>query len=333
MITRTPVKLLSTALLCMGLGGAGAPGDWNPEPPTAAASAPAVAIAAAPYSVPTVAVAAAPAVAVAVAIAADATPTAADAAKGKCPAFKPVALDLPAGERLTFDVKWGAICAGQAVMSVRPKEQLGPGGPEVWRINCRTRSNAFVSAFYEVRDDITSLLDAKEGFARLFEMDKNEGPTHRDERVEFDYDRNQAKYLKTNTRKPGDTTSTKTVSLPGKVHDPFGCLYYMRGLDLQVGKEYQLTVNTSQKNWLLNLKVLRRESMEVEGVGRVRALVIEPEAQFDGIFVSKGKMTVWLEERTKVPLKLQAKLPIGSASAVLVKAENSPLSRLGASKP
>jgi hypothetical protein len=255
------------------------------------------------------------------------------AAKDDYPAFQPLALDLPAGERLTFDVKWGSICAGQAVMSVKPKAPLTPGGPEVWTISCRTRSSAFVSTFYEVRDDITTLLDAKEGFARFFDMDKNEGPTHRHERIEFDYDQKQANYRKTNTRKPGDGTKTDTVPLPGKVQDPLSCLYYARGLDLRVGGEYQLTVNTSKKNWVLKLKVLRREKLDVEGVGRVRALVIEPEAQFEGIFVSKGKMTVWLDERTKVPLKLEAKLPIGAASAVLVKAENSPLCQPAASKP
>ena len=250
------------------------------------------------------------------------------AAKEEYPEFKPVAVKLTEGERLTYSVKWGVIDAGLAILSVKRKEQLGPGGPEVWNIQCRTRSNSFISTFYEVRDDIKTLIDAKEGFARLFDMDKNEGSVHATERIEFDYARNEANYTKTDRRKETDNVKSRTITLPGKVHDPLSCLYYIRGLDLRPGNEYKLTVNTSRKNWVMGLRVLKTEEQYIEGLGTVKALVVEPEAQFQGIFVRKGKMQVWLEEQTRIPLKLKVEVPIGAATAVLVKAENSALSKV-----
>ena len=268
------------------------------------------------------------------ATAAPATPAApavsATPPKEEFPPFKGFPVKLTEGERLTYKVKWEAVDAGLATLTVKRKEQLGPGGPEVWNIQCRTRSNAFVSMFYEVRDDIKTFLDAKEGFTRLFDMNKNEGSTHNVEHIEFDYDKAVANYTKTNVDKDTgkDKVKAKTIALPGKVHDPLSCLYYIRGLDLKVGGEYKLTVNTSKKNWVLTLRVVRREEQFIEGIGKVNALVIEPEAQFQGIFVRKGKMTVWVEEQTKVALMVKAAVPIGSASAVLVNAENSPLSKL-----
>lgn len=254
-------------------------------------------------------------------------PDAEIAKKDKYPEHKDIKLPLSEGEKLTYAIKWGAVDAGQAVLKVKRKEQLGPGGPEVWNVQLKTRSNAFVSMFYEVRDDIKTLIDVEGGFTRLFDMRKNEGHYHAAERIEFDDEAREAKYVKTRYRALGAKKRTKMIELPGRVQDPLSCLYYARGLDLEVGSKHRMTVNTSKKNWVLTLNVLREEKKEIKGLGEVQCLVIEPEAQFQGIFVRKGKMTIWLEKRTRVPLLMKVDIPIGSASAILTKAENSPLSK------
>jgi hypothetical protein len=252
--------------------------------------------------------------------------------KGKYPRHRDVKLNLSKGEKLVYAVKWGAVDAGMATLEVKRREQLGPGGPQVWSVRCKTRSNAFVSMFYEVRDDIKTLIDVNGGFTRLFDMKKNEGNVHAHERIEFDYKAMEATYVKTKKKLFTEKKRTKIIRLPDKVQDPLSCLYYARALDLKVGAEHQLTVNTSKKNWVMTLKVLREEKQEIKGLGKVKCLVVEPSAQFQGIFVRKGKMTVWLEKRTKIPLLMKVKIPIGSASAVLIKAENSPLSKLAPGK-
>jgi hypothetical protein len=241
------------------------------------------------------------------------------------PKFKPQELKLAEGERLTYQIKWGAVDAGQAVLSVKRQEPFGPGGDQVWNVQCETRSNAFLSTFYEVKDDIKTLIDVKEGCSRLFDMTKNEGSFHGSEQVQFDYEKGVANYSRTQKRDEGDKVRTKTIQLPGPVSDPLSCLYYLRGLDLKPGTEQKLTVNTDKKNWVLTLKVIRTEKMYQDKLGNLNALVVEPEAQFQGIFVRKGKMTVWLEEKTHIPLMMKVGVPIGSATATLIKAEGTPL--------
>jgi Protein of unknown function (DUF3108) len=257
------------------------------------------------------------------------------AKKDKFPRHKNVKLKLTAGEKLTYAIKWGAVDAGMATLTVKRKEELGPSGPKVWNIQCKTRSNAFVSMFYEVRDDIKSLIDVKGGFTRLFNMDKNEGNYHATERIEFDYKAMEAKYVKIKKKLFSEKKRTKIIKLPARavrVQDPLSCLYYARGLDLKVGSKHKITVNTSKKNWVMTLEVLREETQTIKGLGKVKCLVIEPKAQFQGLFVRKGKMTIWVEKQTKIPLKMTVKIPIGSASAILIKAENSPLSKLARNK-
>ncbi len=256
-----------------------------------------------------------------------AVPAAEGPAEGKdrFPPFQPLEIKLTEGERLTYEIKWGAVDAGEAVLSVKRKVQPLPGKPEVWNVQCETRSNSFVSMFYEVRDDIKTLIDAKEGFSRSFDIKKNEGSYHGSEQIEFDYDRNLANYTRISKGTLSDKIRRKDIPIPGKVSDPLSCLYYIRGLDLKPGSESQLTVNTDRKNWVLTLKVLGSEKLDLKGLGRFNALVVEPEAQFQGLFVRKGKMTVWLDEKTRIPLKMKVDIPIGSATATLVKAEDSAL--------
>ena len=244
---------------------------------------------------------------------------------GEFPPFTPLTLALAEGERLSYQIRWGVVDAGKATLIVRGKEPAGPGGPEVWNLECRTRSSSFVSLFYRVHDDIRSRVDVRGGFTRLFDMDKTGGSVHSVEHIAFDYGKGVADYTRTRTEGKKEQVKALTIPLPGPVHDPLSCLYYVRGMDLQVGGEYRMTVNTSRKNWVLTLKVLRREKLSLKNIGAFQALVVEPEAQYEGIFVRKGKMTVWLEEKSKVPLKVQSAVAIGSVSAELVKAENSSL--------
>lgn len=246
-------------------------------------------------------------------------------AKDEYPPHRPVKLDLTEGERLTYVIKWGVMDAGEATLTVKRKETIKPGGPEVWNVQCKTRSNSFISFFYEVRDSIKTCIDTNGGFSRLFDMDKNEGRVHANEHIEFDYDRMEARYVKRD--KTRDKVRTETIKLPGEVHDPLSCLYYARGLDLRPGSEHRMTVNTSRKNWVFILRVLRRETLEIDGFGKLRCLVLEPRAQFQGIFVRKGQMTVWVEEKTRIPVQMKVGIPIGAATARLYKAENCPLSK------
>jgi Protein of unknown function (DUF3108) len=252
--------------------------------------------------------------------------------KQKLPKHQAIKLPLSAGEKLTYSIKWGAVDAGQAVLTVKRREQYGPGGPQVWNVHCKTRSNAFVSIFYVVRDDIQTLIDVESGHSHKFKMQKNEGNIHATENIQFDYEAREAKYARTQRDMVSDKIRSKVIRLPGRVHDPLSCLYYVRGMDLKVGEKRQLTINTSKKNWLMTINVLREEQQEISGLGKVTCLVVEPVAQFQGIFVRKGKMTVWLEKTTKIPLMMKVNIPVGSVSVILTKAENSALSDLVSGK-
>ncbi len=238
----------------------------------------------------------------------------------------PRRLVLTPGERLVYAVKWLGIPAGQGVLEVKRKRDFE--GREAYHVVCEVRANSLVSSIcYPVEDRTVSTIDVEGCFSRLFQMSKRENRVKQDEYIYFEYDKNRAVYEK---RRPGpfQTRAKAFVRIYGKMQDPLSCLYYLRTLDtedLVPGSTVRMPVHTVRRTWALVLEVQRREELDIPGFGTLSTLRIKPIVRFPGIFVRKGGMVVWIEEKTKIPVRMYVDIPIGSVKVTLVSAENSPL--------
>ena len=58
------------------------------------------------------------------------------------------------GEKLTFQVKWGFIPAGEAVLEVLPIETIN--GIESYHFSMTAKTYPFIDIFYKIRDKIDS---------------------------------------------------------------------------------------------------------------------------------------------------------------------------------
>jgi len=232
------------------------------------------------------------------------------------------------GERLAYYIYLAGVLAGRGTFTVKRRLQPGNAGPWVLDTRCRIRSNAFSSVFYKVDNHAKSFIDVAGTFSRGFEMVQHEGRVHAEEEIAFDHDKREALYRYESIGWIENKVREKVVPLPDgveKVQDPLSCLYALRHRRLEPGGEVRLAVATDRRSWVLTVRALRREEKEVAGLGVLKTLVVEPEVPFPGLFVRKGRMTVWLEERTRIPVEMKVDIPIGSAHVVLVEAENSPL--------
>ena len=85
----------------------------------------------------------------------------------------PLPLTITLGEKLVYEVRWSGMPAGQSVLLVKYRREID--GSPVFHIECRTKSNAFLDMIYPVDDRALTVVDAKEGYSRLFEMTIKEG--------------------------------------------------------------------------------------------------------------------------------------------------------------
>jgi hypothetical protein len=243
--------------------------------------------------------------------------------------FTEVKLDLQAGELLSYDIRINGLPAGKAHLEVT-RQDKNAKGQAVWVLSLEIRSNRAVSLMYEVHNKSRSQLDVDGGFSRFFNLEKNEGDVKSQEKASFRYDIGNMEA--TYERLRGDEKwRTYHIPLTSKVLDPLSAIYYLRGVprhDVVPNRDkpfVTLPICADRRVWNTEVFAVERPHLDVGGLKNRECLVIEPQVEFRGLFERKGRMRVWVDVQTGIPLKLTAETPIGSAEAVLSEYANCPL--------
>ncbi len=233
--------------------------------------------------------------------------------------------NLRLGEKLTYNIRWFGIPVGTAVFWVCEKIELN--GRQVYHVISTAKSNLFASTLYRVNDEMHTYLDCENLYSLKYEKHLREGSYIADEVVEYDQVNHQASYKSQRKSKNNKVTSKDiTVPIPEAVQDPFSCLYYFRTIDadkIKAGQSVFIKVNTEEKNWDLEMAILETKRMELLNMGVFDAFLVEPKTKFQGIFVRKGRMWIWVSaDERRLPLILKTKVPIvGTVYATLEKIE------------
>ena len=210
------------------------------------------------------------------------------------------------GERLVFDVGFGFITAGEAIMSI-PKSETIAGYP-CYQVSFQVNSTPTFSWFYEVRDRYETFLDVEGIFPWRFEQHVKEGKYHLDFAAQFD----QVKHVA--------NASGKEFPIPPKVQDIMSAFYYVRTLDfshMPIGERIHLHNFIKDTTYDLDVKFIGRQTIEVDA-GTFKCLIIEPLAREGGLFKSDGRVLLWLsDDDRKIPVKVSTKIIIGSINSEL----------------
>ena len=209
------------------------------------------------------------------------------------------------GEKLEYSVNYGFINAGNAVMEIDTIIDIR--GRKCFRITSTARSNKFFSTFYRVNDQVLSFIDVQGIYSLWFEKHLREGNFKSDRWISFHQDKNIA-----------INNKQDTLKVPEFVQDVLSAMYYIRTQPLEVGKSLLVDNHTDNKNYPLEVKILRKEKIKV-GAGKFECFVVEPLLQEGaGVFQHKGKLTVWLtDDQYRLPVLMKSKIFVGSISAEL----------------
>ncbi len=214
------------------------------------------------------------------------------------------ALRIP--EKLVFDVVWGGwsfnwVKAGQATLELIPTSDSTQ-----WKIQSLARCNHFFETFYEVRDTVTSIIDSRGIFPLRFEKHLHEGSYRAHILAVYDQSQHTLKTLDT------------TLNIEPFTHDVLSAFYFIRTQKIKVGDSFDLAAVSGKKKYNLRVLCHGRETVQVPA-GTFQALIVEPVLKGDGLFKSKGKLTIWVtDDDFHIPVKMQSKIPVGSIKAELV---------------
>jgi len=210
------------------------------------------------------------------------------------------------GERLVFDVGYGFITAGEAIMSVPAYDTIA--GHQCYQVKFQVNSTSTFSWIYEVRDRYETHLDVDGIFPWHFEQHIREGHYRRDFIADFDQTNHIVK------------TSEGQYSIPPRVHDIMSAFYYARTIDYSqrsIGDRIHLQNFYKDSTYELDVKFLGRQTISVDA-GTFNCLIVEPMAKEGGLFKSDGRILLWLsDDERKIPVKVSTKVVIGSIVAEL----------------
>jgi hypothetical protein len=208
------------------------------------------------------------------------------------------------GERMEYDVKFGAIRVGNAHMEVVGLDNLR--GRPAWHTAFWVQGGNFL---YRVNDVYESWMDAETLSSLRFVQELEEGGKDVVRRFEIYPDRGV--FVQTTENPPKEE---KSVSQP---LDDGSFLYFIRTIPLEVGRTYDFTRYFRPDRNPVRIRVLRKERIRVPA-GTFDAIVIQPVIKTKGIFSENGHAEIWLSDDDRhIMVQLKSKLSFGSLNLYL----------------
>jgi hypothetical protein len=218
------------------------------------------------------------------------------------------------GERLTFQVKWGFIPAGEGVLEVLPIETVN--GIKVYHFLMTTKTYPFIDLFYKVRDRIDSYTDIGMTHSILYKMRK-QGKSKRDIMVNFDWKKGKAQYSNFGKKR-------KPIPIQPGSFDPLSVFYAFRFHDLRENTEIHTPVTDGKRCVMGRAKIIRRETVKLAS-GTYETFLAEPELRhIRGVFEKSknAKLQIWVTaDNHRMPVKIKSKVYVGTFIAELISVE------------
>jgi hypothetical protein len=231
-----------------------------------------------------------------------ATTAAATASTAAADSVIPVPFKL--GEKAVYDVKYSAIHVGTGSMEVASIDNVR--GHSAWHTVFQIQGGTF---FFHVNDVFESWIDRASFSSLRFYQTQQEGSNDRKKRYEIYPDKKT--YTEMDKNPPRDHES-----VDGPLDDG-SFLFYVRTLDLSVGKTYDSNRYFRPERNPVRIRVLRRETIEVPA-GKFDCVVVQPVIKTKGIFSENGQAEVWFTDDARhLVVQLKSKLSFGSINLYL----------------
>ena len=207
------------------------------------------------------------------------------------------------GERLVYDVKFGALDVGDAVMEVTGVEQVR--GRDTYHVRFAVKGGTF---FYKVNDRYESWIDTISLVSLRHHQQIDEGSYERERKYEISPERG----VYQENEKPEQPTVPEPL-------DDGSFFFFLRSIPLEVGQTYTFDRYFKPDRNPVTVTVVRREKVKVPA-GTFEAIVLHPSIKAKGVFGEGGQAEIWLaDDSSRVMLQMKSKLKFGSLNLYLKK--------------
>jgi Protein of unknown function (DUF3108) len=221
----------------------------------------------------------------------------------------PPDLWFPVGEEIDYDIQWGFFKVGEATSKA---EWLNVDGRRMLSLSMEAESNGIVEKLYPVKEFMQTILDPVTFLPVSFEKDSHEGRHHHHEITTFDH------VAKKGHWKSLLKDQQKDFDIEADTRDLMGLMYWIRKNPILVGETREYQVMTDEKMYDLEVKAGKRDRVGLKKYGKVSCIKMEPKGKFNGMFVRKGRMWLWLSNDERyVICRVVASVPVASIKIML----------------
>ena len=212
---------------------------------------------------------------------------------------------LQVGEKLTYNISWKKIPAGERTDWIAKGETLN--GESVYHIRSEMKTRALFR-FYSFRNEQETYLNPSTLFPVRFRnhvQDRKYRAT-----VAIDFGEDEAQYQKISQQNPksAQKREEKTLTVPVGTQDELSTIYFLRAKQLVLGETYFFPLLVKGKIQKVTLVVERRELVKNKVLGTVGTLVLR---------TSEGDLFWITDDERRVPVKIEAKSKLGAIKAIL----------------
>ena len=202
------------------------------------------------------------------------------------------------GERLTYDVSFTGITAGQASLEVVNDTVVNNNHQLHIRFNARTTFP--VSSIYTINDQVDTWLDSKYLYTKKLTKNIREGNYKNDSYTIIDYDQSIA------------ITNGDTVIIDQFLRDPYSLFYFLRTIPLIIDETIDFTAFDGKKITPFQVITKTKETINTMA-GTFPCLVVKPFREGTTLLKNKGDMMIWFsDDKIRLPIQIRIKLKYGS---------------------
>jgi len=213
------------------------------------------------------------------------------------------------GETVEYKIYWMGI---PIAWSLTTTETVIEDGRELFHMTMIAQTYGPYKHIFEVDDKTEVWIDPQTALPVRHDWIINEGSIHKSHLTTFFHDKKIAIFQDRISR------DIREIPIESDTQEIFSFIYANRYADLETlaARNHRLLV--TGKIYDMGIKIRDRDTIDVHHFGKVPSIEIEPVAEFDGIFLRKGKVFFWVSTETRrVVTCIKAKVAVGSITAKL----------------
>ncbi len=213
------------------------------------------------------------------------------------------------GEVSEYKVSWMGV---PLAWSRTTTEEFTENGRNLIRIQVVSKSYKAFAKVYNVDDTKEVIIDPKTALPLRLDLELNEGNIHTSQQTHFDHINHTAQFIDRNAN------TTNHVEIADQTREIITFLFAMRNEKMADIEATTHTLFSGGQLYEMDIEIKKKGRVKLSDYGKIGCVKLEPLAEFDGLFLRKGKIMFWIsQQKRRMITCIKAQVPVGKITVKL----------------